>query len=233
MFERASDRIDVPSVRRAGWLAMWAVIGFIGLTIVVETRSLAARDLAITINIQVLAGTGWDAIGGLAALLFSSEGSFILAGAIALALWRRGAGWWVLVPFGFVLLYPVELGMKLCIDQPTVPAPLQREISYPLFQLTLRGSFPSGHALRTGYLCTLVGVLVAPYLGRLASPAVVFVGVLIGVMGFTRIYLGYHWTSDVIAGLLLGWALALPLAIAAGSAVYDSSVVRRDDAEVC
>lgn len=63
-------------------------------------------------------------------------------------------------------------------------------------------SFPSGHAL--GSLCfygILAAILAAHARGRSAKYfAWVGAVILIGMIGFSRIYLGVHYPSDVIAG---------------------------------
>jgi undecaprenyl-diphosphatase len=81
--------------------------------------------------------------------------------------------------------------------------------------LTLNGSYPSGHMMRT----VLVYGLGAFVVRRLASPgwartlAAPTAAVVVGFMALDRVYLGVHWQSDVFGGLLLG-AAALAAAIA-------------------
>ena len=77
-------------------------------------------------------------------------------------------------------------------------------------------SFPSGHATGTaavGLLCAwmLSRWLVTSWRGRVAVWSVA-VGVT-GAVGFSRVYLGVHYVSDVVAGWLLGaaWAGAVML----------------------
>jgi undecaprenyl-diphosphatase len=70
-------------------------------------------------------------------------------------------------------------------------------------------SFPSGHAL--GAAATYLSVaLVAssgrPVARRVAVPLALFVAVVVAT---TRVLLGVHFPSDVVAGLVLGWAIAL------------------------
>ncbi|MFJ6479302.1 MULTISPECIES: phosphatase PAP2 family protein [unclassified Streptomyces] len=73
-------------------------------------------------------------------------------------------------------------------------------------------AYPSGHAMTATVVCgLLLWLLPRPAGGRgriarvVAAWAVAVVSVL-GV-GFTRVYLGVHWPSDVLAGWLLGVAL--------------------------
>jgi len=74
-------------------------------------------------------------------------------------------------------------------------------------------SFPSGHAM--GSVC-FYGVLAAILAARASGRAVkwcIWTGavLLIGMIGYSRIYLGVHYPSDVIAGYCTGavWVVAL------------------------
>ncbi len=74
-------------------------------------------------------------------------------------------------------------------------------------------SFPSGHTLNATVLTTVVVYLV---LLRTTAAwqrvvAVVLGALFIAGMGLSRVYLGHHWLTDVIAGWAIGlaWALAV------------------------
>ena len=74
-------------------------------------------------------------------------------------------------------------------------------------------SFPSGHAF--GALCfygVLAAILAPRVRGKIAKCAIWSVAVfLIAMIGFSRIYLGVHYPSDVIAGYAAGavWVTAI------------------------
>lgn len=183
------------------------------LTALVQVRWTEGIDRAVA---QWVADFSWEPLGwwsGLAAVLVSAEASVLYGGLAALLLWRVGLGWWSLAPLAFLLAFPVEFGMKLTVDQPLVlPEWVRPGYHYPLISVVPRGSFPSGHALRSGYLCVFAGVMLWQLGGpRLRGAALGMVPLLM-LLGITRIYMGYHWTSDVVAGLALGMAIAFLVA---------------------
>ncbi|MDQ8030030.1 MAG: phosphatase PAP2 family protein [Brevundimonas sp.] len=78
---------------------------------------------------------------------------------------------------------------------------------------TINASFPSGHALlSTVFYLTLGVMLTRAFPERRLKAFVLGAAILIALLiGLTRIYLGAHWASDVIAGWCAGaaWAMAL------------------------
>lgn len=71
-------------------------------------------------------------------------------------------------------------------------------------------SFPSGHATLAAALYGFLIYLVLRMMpaGNRRSVAIVLLGLLIGLIAFSRLYLGVHYLSDVIAGLLIGGIFA-------------------------
>ncbi|SED87513.1 phosphatase PAP2 family protein [Streptomyces sp. TLI_105] len=125
-----------------------------------------------------------------------------LAAAATVVLWWRGerrAALWV-----------AGTSLLAAGSQQAVKALVGRERPYwaePLDSARY-AAFPSGHAMTATVTCGLLLWMLALHWrdewrgwGTLAGAAVVSV---LGV-GWTRVYLGVHWPSDVVEGWLIGW----------------------------
>lgn len=73
-------------------------------------------------------------------------------------------------------------------------------------------SFPSGHATNSAIIYLTLALLISQVVpGRRTRSYIIGVAVLLtGIIGVSRVYLGVHWPSDVLAGWTIGscWALA-------------------------
>src|SRR4030095_11507056 len=72
-------------------------------------------------------------------------------------------------------------------------------------------SFPSGHAMMAAVVYLTLGALLArvqPH-RRLKSYSLTLAVVLTVLVGLSRLYLGVHWPTDVLAGWIAGAAWAL------------------------
>ena len=72
----------------------------------------------------------------------------------------------------------------------------------------LESSFPSGHTLKA---LLLIGLVIYLYkdqitIGFKRNLVVILGAILILLVGFSRIYLGVHWFSDILGAYLLGFA---------------------------
>ena len=74
----------------------------------------------------------------------------------------------------------------------------------------LSPSFPSGHAMLSATIFLTAGALAAQVVPRRRMAALIlgFAVLLTVLVGASRVYLGVHWPSDVVAGWLLGMAWA-------------------------
>ncbi|MGG8406937.1 phosphatase PAP2 family protein [Streptomyces sp. 12297] len=112
-------------------------------------------------------------------------------------LWRGDRRRALCVAVATVVASAVQHGLKVLLgrERPTWPDPVDS---------AWFAAFPSGHAMTAAVVCgLLLWVVGRPGRTGWAVAAVSVLGV-----GWTRLYLGVHWFSDVLGGWLLGVALA-------------------------
>lgn len=115
----------------------------------------------------------------------------------------------------FVIFHLFELYGKIFVNHPPPPEFMLRThypFQFPAFTVREEFSYPSGHSGRTTFVC-IVALFLLWKSKRLPLTAKWVLTVLLGAFAVTmyvsRIYLGEHWTTDVIGGILLAGGLAL------------------------
>lgn len=87
-------------------------------------------------------------------------------------------------------------------------------------------SFPSGHATAAAALCGGLAYLLTRHRSWKTSVRIWAIGVFASLLiGFSRVYLGVHWPTDVLAGLLLGgfWTAVTATATNAWAPLHPSA----------
>ncbi len=142
----------------------------------------------------------------------------LLVCGLFLMLRRPGAAAMLLLAAGGGLL--ISQGLKAVFGRERPP------IDYHAVE-SLNASFPSGHAMLSAVVFLTLGTVGARLFKRRREKAYVMgASVLIALLvGLTRIYLGVHWTSDVVAGWCVGaaWAMACWLIAWAWQRLYRPS----------
>jgi undecaprenyl-diphosphatase len=165
-------------------------------TVFALSNRLASPALTGFMRAVTRLGSSWFLIGA---------GSCVVL-AFALARWRRAALAFLLTMAGAALL---NVSLKLAF---------RRERPEPFFGTPLPDSysFPSGHALLSFCFYGVIAAVIAARL-RAAGPRAAVWGaaaILVALIGLSRVYLGVHYPSDVLAGYAaaLVWVVAVALA---------------------
>ena len=192
---------------RQDWIIATVLLGaFALLSALVHARMLVAFDNEVAEWLYRHGTVPMDWVMNVLTMTGSPELNGVMALALALELWRRtswrSAGW-VLGIFTAVTL--LELVLKFWINQPG-PGNFNRHVLRleGFFEFSLPYAFPSGHALRVIFLCGIMAQWLTPR-------ASAWWWALATTVTFSRIYLGAHWTTDVIGGVFLGAASLLLL----------------------
>lgn len=195
-------------VARVWAVALWGVsaITLAGLGIAGTTNVLGSLDGWAQ---RFVISAEHPALVALAELLDIGD-SVVAIGAVVLVVagllaWRRR--WPGLVVWSLVVAFSQTLSIliKSIYERPRPPLPLVEAGSW---------SFPSGSTLTGAALAialVLVWVPMGPRRQRLLVLAVAFAC----LMALSRVYLRVHWLSDVIAGLAIGGAIPVTVAIVA------------------
>jgi membrane-associated phospholipid phosphatase len=130
--------------------------------------------------------------------------------AVAFLWWRRRQTDALFVALAFLGAQVLSSGMKLGFrrERPFFPDPLATESTF---------SFPSGHSLVSLAVYGSIALLLAREVRKRAWHVLLLAGtgLLVLAIGFSRLYLGVHFLSDVLAGWAAGaaWLALLYVAL--------------------
>jgi membrane-associated phospholipid phosphatase len=184
-------------------LLLSGIAGFAALLALVRARRTDAWDLAVTLRVQALRHPLLErAMTFVSWFGFPPQSRLLPPGAAALLWLARARLESVLTLVAWTSALESEL-VKRFMDRPRPVAGTDLRVVAAELGGT---SFPSGHTLTYtavyGWLAIVADLLVRP--DRLRRPVVcAFLGLVAGV-GPSRIHLGHHWPSDVLASYLLG-----------------------------
>jgi membrane-associated phospholipid phosphatase len=184
---------------------------YVLLAVIVSTGLLQHLDLQITLLLQSTLPRSLDLPSSILSLLGSVE---ITVSVLAILVIISQPAVRLKLVILFLLLGLLEVEGKMMIDQPQPPDELLRYVfafGTPTGGLSTPFSYPSGHAARTSFLAALAIALIAQSRARPATKRILSVLVLVAAaaMLVSRVYIGDHWTSDVVGGALLGVGLFL------------------------
>ena len=203
-----------------GWWALLAVFfiggglwGFAELADEVEDGETHAFDRAVMLALREPhdpadpLGPAWiefvardvTSLGGTAVLVM------LTCAAVGYLLLTRRWGAAVLVTISVVGGTLISSGLKAMFDRP-------RPDLVPHAVEVTSASFPSGHAMLAMITYLTLGAVLAEVQTKHRYKAYILAWALLlsVLVGLTRVYLGVHWPTDVLAGWCIGAAWALP-----------------------
>ena len=187
-----------------------AAFGLIAAS-VATTAPILKQDLQVSVWLHTHGNPVFTAFLVAITTVHSPVGMSIMAALVAILLWRQGHRYWTLslllaVPGGMIMNTVVKILFHRA--RPTWDDPL----------LTLdSASFPSGHAAGAMLFYGFLAAYMVWNMKHVWPRVIAVTGcmLMVALVGFSRIYLGVHYLSDVLAAMSLAtvWLVACLLAV--------------------
>lgn len=189
-----------------------ALAVLLGLLFFHNTRPLALFDLAGLLAVQAYPTSAQDNFAIFLAVIGAPFASVLVIGMLSLTFfWRRQFKALVLFLGLFTLLTGFEVVSKIKVEHPRPMGELVRKIpaqawyqKIPDVSVPGNNSFPSGHCFRAVFLAGILMSLFWPAHARARKALLIAAAAYVLAAGWSRVYLGAHWPSDVLGGFMLG-----------------------------
>lgn len=188
----------------------------------IKQGNMRTLDFAITVKVQEridhssrlrlarMTGEIMEGATFFASPMMTSIGVLILAALTTVS--RKKWRWLALaIPLFFILMTLAEIYGKSVVHHPAPPFFLLKNPTtvFPKYYVWEEYSYPSGHAARSVFLGITLYFFIASHTAlfkKSHSKMWISAGIVayILLIAVSRIYLGHHWFSDVIGGLMIG-----------------------------
>ncbi len=120
----------------------------------------------------------------------------------------------LVIPVMFALFIGIEIYGKNVLPHSGPPFFMIKKPTtiFPKFHVIQPYSYPSGHAGRVTFLAIITGWVVVEHFAKKKEKKMIMLAAIAGYVLFvwvSRIYLGHHWLSDIVGGILVGAASSL------------------------
>jgi undecaprenyl-diphosphatase len=172
------------------------------LTLLVKSMPFFAIDLKISRGIQLIHYTYFAALMSALSWPGFSPQSIIITLLVIAVIYAFGLRWEaVSAIFATIFSTAVNVFVKDLVQRPRPTSNLVN-----VFAQLNSYSFPSGHVMYYlsffGFVWFLAFTLLKP--SPVRTTLLIFFGILIALVGVSRVFLGEHWASDVLGSYLLG-----------------------------
>lgn len=184
---------------------------FFIFTFTVKSKMLNRFDFYTTVQLQNHIPLRFDGFFSFLSLIGSVEILSVLL-LIIVIFQKKIRAFLIFIPF--IGAHLVEIIGKGFLHHPGPPFMFFRYnlgFLFPSSYINTGSSYPSGHSLRIIFVSVIIAYLIKKSKLQLINKYVVYCLILLfaGFMLVSRISLGEHWVSDVIAGALLGMSSGL------------------------
>jgi len=192
-------------------------LAFLSVSYLVHKDLFAQFDFDTTVRIQDKISRRFDTFFSVFTLLGSTE-LMTLFLIVLITLLRKLKRILIFVPY--FMSFVIELYGKIFVVHPGPPYMFFRydiPFNFPSSYVKPGSSFPSGHSTRTLFISMVLLFLIGKSKRLSTLQKTMFFSLVFLfdiIMLVSRVYLGEHWSSDVIGGGLLGTGLGMVSLIA-------------------